>query len=198
MLEEKPLRKLDVLVGAGLAGLSFALVARALRMPIGGTYGGVDNPWYASPAAMPLLLGALLLGCAVVIIVQAAKRGGHRALPPFLREFWHGSVLTRETARTALVWGGLLLYSLMLKFQPFAPLAAPLDRAGSPPLFADPSGVNYVLCSFLFLTVFIVVFHRPNGRLPRPAQLSALIAGSLVVALLVAWVFSELLRVPLP
>jgi len=198
MIEEKPLRKLDILVGAGLAALSFTLIARALRMPIGGTYGGVDNPWYASPAAMPLLLGALLLCCAVTVIVQAAKRGGHRELPAFLRIFWREDFLSRETARTALVWGGLLVYSLMLKFQPFAGLGAPLERAGFSPPLADASGVNYVLCSFLFLTLFIAVFHRPEGRFPRPARLIALTAGSFVVALLVAWVFSELLRVPLP
>lgn len=198
MIEEKPLRKLDIIVGAGLGVLSFALIASALRMPIGGTYGGVDNPWYASPAAMPLLIGALMACFAGTIIVQAVKRGGHRKLPAFLRGFWHNRILSREAARTALVWGSLLVYSLALKFQPFAPLSAPFERSGFPRLLADPSGVNYVLCSFLFLALFITSFHRPEGRMPRPVYLGALTAGSLVVALLVAWVFSELLRVPLP
>ncbi len=198
MLEEKPLRKLDILVGAGLGALSLALIVGALRMPIGGTYGGVDNPWYASPAAMPLLIGTLMFFFAGTIIVQAAKRGGHRGLPGFLRSFWRNNMLSQEAARMALVCGGLLIYSLGLEFQPFGQLAAPLERAGFPPLLADPSGVNYVLCSFLFLTFFIVTFHRPGGRFPRPARLGALTAGSLLMALLVAWVFSELLRVPLP
>lgn len=198
MIDEQPLRKLDVVAGAGLGALGLAIIVRALRMPIGGTYGGVDNPWYASPAAMPLLLGTLLVGGAVAIIGQAVKRGGHRGLPAFLRTFGRDTLLTREAARAAGAWGGLLVYALALKFPPFAALAGPLERAGAPGWLAEPSGANYVLCSFLFLVAYILGFYRPEGHFPRAARIGVILVGSLGVALLVAHAFSELLRVPLP
>ena len=50
MLDQNNLRKADVVTGICLVLLSIVVIIGALQMPIGGTYGGVDNPWYASPA----------------------------------------------------------------------------------------------------------------------------------------------------
>ncbi|MDQ8180629.1 hypothetical protein [Pelagicoccus sp. SDUM812005] len=198
MIEEKPLRKLDVLTGGALGLLGGAIIAGALQMPIGGTYGGVDNPWYASPAAMPLLIGSALLACALTIIFQAVKRGGHLGLPNFLNAFWKSSILTLDAARGAMAWGSLLVYALALQLQPFASLSYPLRRIGATDLLADSNGLNYILCSALFLLAFALAFLRPSGRFPSLRYIAVLSAGSLVAAVLVAWTFSELLRVPLP
>lgn len=198
MIDEKPLRKLDVLTGVCLSLLGVAIIVGAFQMPMGGTYGGVENPWYASPAAMPLLIGSLFLACAFTIILQAMRRGGHLGLPAFVKSFWNDSVLSLPCARGAIAWGSLLLYAFTLEFQPFASLSDPLRQLGATGLFADSSGLNYILCSALFILLFALSFLRPNGKFPSRRYIVALTGGSCLAAILVAWTFSELLRVPLP
>lgn len=198
MIEEKPLRKLDLVAGAGLSALGIAIIANALQMPIGGTYGGVDNPWYASPAAMPLLIGSALLICAATIIVQALARSGAVGFPDFLKTFWQEKIKTLATVRALIAWGGLLVYALLLQLKVFAGFSYNLRNIGAPAWLADPSGANYVLCSFLFLFGFILAFYRPQDAFPSKGKIALIAAGSLGAALAVGWIFSELLRVPLP
>lgn len=198
MIEEKPLRKLDILSGALLGVLGGSIIGGAFKMPMGGTYGGVDNPWYASPAAMPLLIGCSLIACSLTIILQAVRRGGHLGLLTFLKQFWKDTVLSLDCARGSVAWGSLLIYALALQFQPFASLGYPMRQFGATGLLADSSGLNYIVCSSLFLLLFTLSFLRPNGKFPGKRYIAALIGGSLLAALLVAWTFSELLRVPLP
>jgi hypothetical protein len=52
------------------------LLKITLSFPMSGSYGGVENQWYVSPALFPLVLLILLILCCLSLLVTAIKQGG--------------------------------------------------------------------------------------------------------------------------
>ena len=203
MLSKESMPKADVVAGTALIALGVAVIVGAMRMPMGGRYGGVNNPWYASPAMLVLLVGGVLVLLSAMLVIRAIRRGGLAGFMPFVAWAARRIVTSRATYRGLLVWVLLGLYAGALYWRPAAGLADVLAHAAwlDNPLgrfLTYPEGANYVVASCVFLGAFIWLFYRPDR--PRPAwwRVSVVSLISLLVSLLVGYSFSELLNVPLP
>lgn len=148
-------------------------------MPIGGTYGGVDNPWYASPAAFPLLIGSLLAISGIAIAAKGIAARAHHGLLAFLKRALAAPLSTTSGKSASLVVAYLTAYLALLLLHPFGP----------------PS---YIVSTTLFLLAFVLTFYRPAAKFPRPAALALVLVAATAAASLVAYLFSGPLRVPLP
>ena len=203
MLDRENIRKADIVTGSGLVLLSIAIINGALKMPIGGTYGGVDNPWYASPAALPLLLAGALMLSASVIIFNGISAGATQGLGTFITNIMRGAVWNRRWRRSALAWGMILLYAAAIQFKPLGNMASGFSHLFSRDtvvlgVLTQPNGANFVGVSVLFLMTFVLSLYRPENRFPKMKMQLMVVVGCALLSMAVAFVFSELLRVPLP
>ena len=150
-------------------------------MPIGGMYAGVDNPWYASPAAFPILIGSLFILCGGLVAWHGIRKAGLAGLVGACKRAAYG-VFGQATGRRGLQVLGLMFgYYWLLKAR----------------WLEDPTR-SYLASSSLFLIAFVLLFYRPEHRFPKAWQVAAIVLGSLALVSLVAHVFSERLGVPLP
>ena len=175
MMPKEKLRKADIIASVCFIGLGASVIAGGLRMPIGGSYGGVENAWYVSPAVLPLLLGTLLIVCALSVLARAIKEGGHRG---FFR-FFAGKFRTLPAnAEVHRIWMILLILGTFI--------------------FLLLGRLDFYVAGMLFLATFMLLFYRPrSGRLERQHVL--LILGlSVVLPLITGYTFSKYLLVPLP
>jgi hypothetical protein len=102
-----------------------------------------------------------------------------------------------------MIWALIGGYIAALALNPFGPLSAPIEnlvwaQSRLTRFLTEPDGVNYVLTTFLFLSVLTLAFHRP-ARGPTTWKCRTLIVGS---SALLSWsvscVFTEILLTPLP
>ena len=181
MWQGKALRHADCVSGLAFMVLGGYVMIEGLRMPMGGTYAGVDNPWYASPASFPLLIGGLLVLLGAMVGLKGFRQGGHNGLAPALKHACGGLLKVpgrNGVAVVALLW----LYFLLIKFH----------------WIPGHRGENYVASSSLFLIAFALWFHRPHNKFPKPLIVFLIIAGAVGLSWGVAKLFSGPLRVPLP
>lgn len=148
---------------------------------MGGTYGGVDNPWYASPAAFPLLIGSLLFLLGFTVVLTGVRAAAHRGLKGAAMRAVRS--LGRRPARQGLI-AVLLLFAYYLLIQSH--------------WIPGPSAANYIISSVLFLAGFALCFYRPRHRFPSIPVVLALVAGAILISWGVAALFSGPLHVPLP
>lgn len=174
MMEREKLRKADVLAALAFAGLGVVVIASALQMPIGGTYGGVRNPWWASPAMFPLLTGTLLILCSAVVMTRAVREGGHRGLVAFFGRRLRGLPTNAEVQR---LWLAALLIGVYV--------------------FALFGRIDFYVASGLFLVVSMACFYRPQGVSWYRRLAVVLLTGALV-PIAAGWLFRTQLLVPLP
>lgn len=199
MLNRQTMPAADLLSGIGLAGFALFVLIRAAQMPMSGTYGGVDNSWYVSPAAFPLVIGALLLFAAIGLLVRGVLKGGAGTATELLKKV-ATALLNRPSAqRIALIFGLLLTYVAALQFHWFAGLsklfaALQLGRLIPTRYVVLENGANYWCASCLFLLGFVLLFGRPNTRSGWMVRMGCCV----LVPLIVGYLFSEPLRVPLP
>jgi hypothetical protein len=173
MMPKEKLRHADVVTALLLIGLSSAVLIGASRMPLRGTYGGVVNVWYVSPAAMPFVIGAGLFLMAITLLRASAREGGHRGLIPYFALRLRGLSTNRQVHRMVGVVALLGIYVYVL-----------LGR------------VNFFVASSLYLTVFIGLYaHRRGSRGMHWLRILGLGIG---VPLAVGYCFREFLLVPLP
>ncbi|WP_146620133.1 hypothetical protein [Acuticoccus sediminis] len=152
------LRKADVWTGLVLAVVAAAMVAKALTFPLAGTYAGVKNAWYVSPALFPLMVGGMLFALSAGLVARALR--DYRALRPDGHIF--GVSLAVAGGRDAVLIAGLLA----------AYIVGLVPRT------------DFVVATALFLLVFmgVYVIASRTGR----TVLVALIALPSVLALAVA------------
>ncbi len=181
MLKGKSLRRADIVSGVVFVLLGIAVLIGASRMPIGGTYGGVDNPWYASPAAFPFLIGGLFVLCGLSVATNGIRKVGIAGLLGACKRAAQRSVREPTNRRGLSVLGLLCGYYILLRAR----------WLGEPAL-------SYTVSSSLFLVCFALLFFRPQNRFPKLWQSGAIVLGALAIAALVAHIFSERLGVPLP
>jgi len=203
MLPKDALRKADIVTAIVLIALGVGVVIGASRMPMRGTYGGVVSTWYVSPAVFPFIVGGGLIVLAAIILVRAVRQGGLAGLGGFIGRGLRG-IFVKPTVRRGLAsWLWIGVYIAMLALHPFGWVCRGLGRLGlmrwGPGRFClQAEGINYVISSFLFLLVFILMFYRPKGRRPGWKRVALLAGLSAVMSFLMGYVFSEHLAVPLP
>lgn len=200
MLNREKLRVADLLSGSFLFAFGIFLLISAVRMPMGGTYGGVKNEWYASPAAMPIFIGSLLMLASCGVVIRAV-----RFQPPEIRATIKGWIVSpvhdAAVQRSLLIIVLLAMYVVLLNLQWFTGFSSLFEILGCGRIvvfafLTEGNGANYFISSFLYLSSFILLFFQPEaGRGVRIA-----IAG--VVGILIPFIFGYLfngpLMVPLP
>ncbi|MEM7383743.1 MAG: hypothetical protein AAF514_02255 [Verrucomicrobiota bacterium] len=193
MLKGMTLRAADVWAGTVFLWLGLGLVVGGLRMPMGGTYAGVENPWYVSPGAPPLFLGVLFLLGAAGLILSGWREAGTGGMKLLGRKVGQG-LRSSSARRSGLIWILLSTYAILLGTHVLGFPARWLESVGLArgwfSFLGEWEGVSYLLSTHLFLTAFLFLFHKP-----RRWWLSLF---AFIVALVVAVLFSQILRVPLP
>ena len=175
MMPPEKLRKADLLTAVVLSGIGLVVVAKALQMPFGGTYGGVSNEWYVSPAAFPLLVGGLLILCSISVAVHAIKEGGHHNFLAFWNERIRGIQGNTALWRMVLIcgWTSVLVFGCMGR-------------------------INFYVAGFLYVFFFMLFFHRPDAGTARWRSVSVCLVVSLGATTLTSFLFEKYLLVPLP
>lgn len=156
------LRRADVWTGLVLAVVAILMILEALTYPLEGTYAGVRNAWYVSPALFPLIVAGSLLALSVGLIAVAARERA-RLRPD-------GSLVPRRWA----VGGEAPFVALLL--------------AGY--IVGLVPRVDFPVATALFLFVFMasyVLDARPTARLAMAACLLAPAALALGWALAGSW-----------
>lgn len=68
----------DFKVALVLLVIAISLLVHTLGFPMSGSYAGVENQWFASPALFPLIIISLLLLCSCVLLVKAIRLKGFK------------------------------------------------------------------------------------------------------------------------
>ncbi len=76
MMETKQLRQADFITSILLMLFGAWVLFESFKMPMKGTYGGVKNVWYVSPALLPLIIGGALLALGAVLLAFSIRSGG--------------------------------------------------------------------------------------------------------------------------
>lgn len=181
MWSGRALRRADCVSGACFALLGVGVLWQASQMPIGGTYGGVDNPWYVSPAAVPLLVGLAMVLSGIAVSVRGWRAGAGAGLGGALVRAVK-RLLQTPARRGVIVVAILSAYFLLVKY----------------PWLPGVRGENYIVTSACFLAAFALAFRRPGGAFPNKFGVIGILLGSVAIAWAVALLFSGPLRVPLP
>lgn len=100
------LRKADFWTGLVLATVALAMIGEALTFPLRGTYAGVQNAWYVSPALFPLIVGGMLLLLSVGLVGKALQ--DYRRLHPDGRLASIGTGALAARSGDAVLIAGLL------------------------------------------------------------------------------------------
>ena len=151
-----PLRKADFWSSLVLIAVSVAMLLQALTFPLRGTYAGVRNAWYVSPALFPLIVSGALVLLALGLLVRSVRAGGAAAA---LHDLWHPAAhrVVRASAAFWIIGGAIGAY--VYGFIPY---------------------VDFVAATASFLLCFTVGFHLAGTRAAR-TLLAALIASGLVL-----------------
>lgn len=159
------LRQADVVTGLVLAVVAAGMVAKALTFPLEGTYAGVKNAWYVSPALLPLIIGGMLF----VLSIGLAANGVREARRLSAR----GRLLGAEGAAAPGHGSSALLVTSLLAFF----IVGLVPRA------------DFVIAMALYLLVFMGVYALKSwtGRALLIACLGVPAVVALAVALAGAW-----------
>ncbi len=71
----------DFKVAIVLLGIALFLLVHTLTFPMSGSYGGVENQWFISPALFPLMITSLLVVCSGILLFKACLQRG-------FQQFW--------------------------------------------------------------------------------------------------------------
>ena len=203
MLPEESLRKADIVTGVILFLISVGVIINALGMPMGGTYGGVENSWYVSPAAFPLAIGSLLMIASILLVLRAVKLGGLRNFAGYWSSQFTGFLNSNSNIRLLGIIGCLILYVLLLRLHLMIAtcLFFRLLGASESTLFyflSQPEGANYFFSSVIFLFVFTQIFYQPKDFFTGWKRQLLITGISITFPFFIGFIFSHYLRVPLP
>lgn len=70
----------DFKVATVLLLIAVALLLHTLSFPMSGSYAGVENQWYVSPALFPLIICSLLALCSLLLLIRAIRHRGASGL----------------------------------------------------------------------------------------------------------------------
>ena len=156
-----PLRKADFWTGLILIAVAFAMLLESLTFPLRGTYAGVRNAWYVSPALMPLITAGLLLALAGLLLANAIRTGGAAAALADARGLVSPAAFAQ--ARDPLLIGGLIA-GYVVGLLPY---------------------VDFVAATTLFLLAFTIAYHVEHRAAALPVVLGFFALALLGLALAV-------------
>jgi hypothetical protein len=76
---ELRLRKADFWTALVILAIGIFMMIEALGYPLEGSYAGVRNVWYVSPALFPLMVAGMLILLSAYLLLNAIRAGGARA-----------------------------------------------------------------------------------------------------------------------
>lgn len=178
MMDKDKLRKADIFSGGIIMLFGLWIVYQAMQMPMKGSWGGVQNVWYVSPALFPLFVGAMIALLGAILVHKALKTVGSRGLMDVLH--WLGSSdLVRYLGTPAV----FRFYAMVVLFFSF--------------VFLNIPRIDFFLCAILFLIVFITMFYFDDDRLLKKL-LSFYLVGTLVFIAFFSLELSQTLEAFLP
>lgn len=146
MMEKDKLRKADGFSGGIIVLFGLWVISQALKMPMKGSWGGVQNVWFVSPALFPLFVGAMILLLGVLLIRNAVKTVGLKEFGRLFRRLMGPDLMpilkSAENRR---------FYATVILFFSYVYLEIPR--------------VDFFICSVLFLVVFITMFYFDDDAL---------------------------------
>ena len=148
MMEKDKLRKADVFSGGLIFLFGLWIISQGLKMPMKDSWGGVQNVWFVSPALFPLLVGAMIAFLGALLVRTALKEIGFGELI----KVWHW-LLSREMIKFLKTPPVMRLYAMAILFIAF--------------VFLNIPRIDFLLCSVLFLVVFISMFYFDDDVLLR-------------------------------
>ncbi len=175
MMPKENLRKADIITSIFLIALGVAVIVYALGIPQTGTFGGVTNAWYVSPAIFPYMIGGLLIGASLIILARAIKEGGLAGIVGHYRRALAALPADRTAHRIWVIWIVMGVY-----------------------IFAFFGKVNFYAGAVLFLFLFTALFHRDTQGRCTPGTVALSLAVAVVVACGTGFLFKHGLLVPLP
>lgn len=155
--EVPPLRKADFWTSLVLLALAAGMLVETLSYPLQGSYAGVRNAWYVSPALLPLIIAGTLIVLSGLLLANAIRTGGAGAA---LADLPHASA-TRMWAATADFWiiGGILagyIYGLLPRVDFIAATTLMLFTLVAIYDMERPSIVRRALAIFFITTIVVV------------------------------------------
>jgi len=146
MMEKDELRKADIFSGGIIFLFGLWVVSQALQMPMKGSWGGVMNVWFVSPALFPLLVGGMIAFLGLLLIRTAFKAVGRDAFLEVLR--WLASPALWRFLRSAPT---VRFYAMVVLFFSY--------------VFVQIPRIDFFLCSVFFLMAFIGMFYADDDEL---------------------------------
>ena len=140
MIEKETLRKVDVYSGLIIFLFGAWIVWQASKMPMKGSWGGVQNVWFVSPALFPLFVGAIIMLLGLLLFRTALKRIGLKTFGNTLQ--WLFSDNLFQFLNTVSI---LRFYAITVLFLSLVYLNIPR--------------IDFFLSAMLFLCVFITMFY---------------------------------------
>lgn len=146
MMDKEKLRRADIFSGAVIALFGLWVVAQAVKMPMKGSWGGVQNVWFVSPALFPLLVGAMIALLGILLMRTALVSVGRHGLSHVLN--W---LLSRKLFTYLVTPAVMRFYAVVILFFTYVFLSIPR--------------IDFFLCSVLFLVAFITMFYFDDDAL---------------------------------
>lgn len=150
------LRKMDFWASLVLIAASIAMLLQTLSFPLRGTYAGVKNAWYVSPALFPLIISSTLIVLGLLLLARAVHAGGAAAALGDLRRSAVSQFL-RASAAFWIIGGAIAAY-----------------------VYGFIPHVDFVAATALFLLGFTSGFHLAESR-ASGLLLAGFIAGGAVL-----------------
>jgi hypothetical protein len=146
MKDKSKLRQADIFSGGIIFLFGLWIVSQALKMPMKGSWGGVQNVWFVSPALFPLFVGAMVTLLGALLIRTAIKTVGLDGLKQTLH--WLTSPMLVDYLKSPAI---IRFYTMVTLFFSFVYLNIPR--------------VDFFLCSVFFLIAFITMFYFDDDSL---------------------------------
>lgn len=180
MMDKDKLRKTDIYSGAAICVFGLWIILQALKMPMKDSWGGVQNVWYVSPAIFPLFVGCMIMLLGALLCRTALKMVGIKTFGQTVR--W---LMSRALLQFFNAIPNLRFYTIVVLFLSFVFLTIPR--------------IDFFLCAFLFLVVFITAFYFDDAMLLKKLFFFYL-AGIIVLLLYFAFGVNDPLSrlVPFP
>lgn len=132
------LRRADMKTALVLMFISALVIIESLSFPLTGSYAGVQNVWYVSPALFPIIISSVLFICGLSLLIKSLI---------FIKK--NAAIATAKES-TASWWRFFVLVSLI---------------AGQ--VFGFVPLIDFALSSFIFLFVFIFAFYSDNATFQK-------------------------------
>lgn len=146
MMETKKLRQADFITSILLILFGTWVLFEAFQMPMKGTYGGVKNAWYVSPALLPLIIGGSVFLLGIVLLLTAIRSGGAADCLQTLRSFKAGTNVQIERFVAIVLAFVVLVYLFIPR-------------------------VDFFLSIWFFLSYLIIAFYSDSHKILRKLTL---------------------------